>query len=608
MIKKGNPLLMGCTKINRAYNFSVKCEKSSISLLIYNSDAGDIKLRVDMDESYKTGDIFSCMISEIGLDKSLYCYECEGKKIVDPYAKTVTGCTIFGEEDNEKLHLSRVSLDLFDWEDDEPLHIPYDETIIYKMSVRGFTKSRTSGIKHKGTFAGIIEKIPYLKKLGITTLELMPAYEFDEIQRFDQFNKNELAGKYTPFPLKTPLNYWGYTKGFHFAPKAAFSSISEKKSDYTVEFKRMVKQLHRNNIEVIMEMYFEDESPDMIVDCIRYWVMQYHIDGVHLYADDVAFTIAANDGLLSKTKLITGYYNGKEKTYKNIYNYDTGFMNVARKFLKGDENQLATFSQVARNNPTQSVNINYITNHNGFTLMDLVSYDRKHNEINGENNRDGEDFNNSWNCGNEGKTRKKKVVELRQKQIKNAFMLLLLSQSVPLILAGDEFENTQMGDNNPYCIDSETSWLNWKKADSANEITEFVRKLIKFRKDNKILHMPKQLMASDYLSCGYPDISYHGGNAWYNAMEPFNRHIGIMYYGKYADDDKIIYIAYNMHWESHELALPKLPEKYEWKLEICSSDSDEAVMVECDRKVVVESRCIAVLVGQMEGMCEQTLL
>lgn len=591
---------MGCTKINRTYNFSFKCEKSEVSLLIYDSDACTVKTRVDMDERYKTGDIFSCVISGVGLDKCLYCYECDGKKVTDPYSKTVTGCINFGDDSGDGMHLSRVSLDMFDWEDDHQLCIPADETIIYKMNVRGFTKSRTSGVKHKGTFAGIIEKIPYLKKLGITTIELMPAYEFDEVQRFEQFKKHTLSEKYKAPDEKKVINYWGYTDAFHFAPKAAFSSVADKKSDYTVEFKRMVKNLHDNNIEVIMEMYFTDETPDMILDCVRYWVIEYHIDGIHLYTryDSSAFEILADDALLAKTKLITVYYNGQKKKYKNIYNYESGFANIARRFLKGDENQLAAFSQVIKNNPPQSADINYITNHNGFTLMDLVSYDRKHNELNGEANRDGEDFNHSWNCGHEGRTRQKKVLQLRRKQIKNAFMILLLSQATPLILAGDEFENTQMGNNNPYCIDDETSWLNWRKSDSAKELFSFVCDLIDFRKKNKVLHLPEQLRASDYLSCGYPDVSYHADNAWFNAMEPFNRHMAVMYCGEYANVKNLIYVAYNMHWEPHLLALPKLPAGYKWNVRINSSDDKNAVKINADRTVMIDSRCVAVLVGE----------
>lgn len=618
VIAKGNVLKMGSSKVGRTYNFAFASSSDSVSLLIYDSN-GSLRHKFEMDSEYKVGSVFACQISGEMLDKALYCYEVDGKKVIDPYAKTVSGCHEFGIEDEDVLYLSRIMLDKFDWQGDKPLNYPYDECIFYKMHVRGFTKSRTSGVKNKGTFAGIINKIPYLKELGITTIELMPAYEFDEMSRFMQFYEEKNQNIYTPVPIKMPVNYWGYTRGFHFAPKASFSSTALFKTDYTVEFKKMVKQLHANGIEVVMEMYFDKETPDMVLDCLRYWVTEYHIDGVHLYGSTVSLEMAAADPVLSGTKIITVYWNGNRGELKHMGNYNDGFSKVARCFLKGDENQLGDFVRVSRENPLSGANINYITNHNGFTMVDLVSYERKHNEANGENNKDGENFNHSWNCGVEGKSRKKKIVRLRQRQIKNAFMMLLLSAGTPLILAGDEFENSQSGNNNPYCIDGETTWLNWKNADSAKDMLEFLKELIAFRKKYKILHMPNQLMASDPVSCGYPDISYHGSKAWYQAMENYNRHIGIMYCTKYDGTKyggaksgntscraecgdggyELIYVAYNMHWEAHELALPKLTGVGVWTVKMCSGDKNEDVVLKDDKTVEIAPRTTAVLVSKL---------
>ena len=342
-------------------------------------------------------------------------------------------------------------------------------------------------------------------------------------------------------------------------------------------------------------------SSDFILDCARYWVTQYHIDGIHLYASETALEVLSKDPLLSDTKLITTYWNGERGTYKHMANYNNGFTQTVRQFLKGDENQLRQFAYVTRSNPDNSANINYVTNHNGFTMMDLVSFDRKHNENNGENNRDGENFNHSWNCGVEGKSRKKRIIELRQRQIKNAFTMLLTSAGTPLILAGDEFENSQGGNNNPYCIDGETSWLNWKSSNEACDIEEFVTKLIQFRKDNKILHMTKQLLAADPVSCGYPDVSYHGTNAWYQVMENYNRHIGILYCSKYAAFDmlqekdrfELIYVGFNLHWEWHDLALPKLAEGSKWTVEF--STGTEKIDVVENKLVKIPPRTTIVL-------------
>ena len=612
IISKGNPLLKGSTRLKDSYNFTFSCEADSVKLLLYCSGKKSPEHTVELTDSYKTGDVFSVNLSEVNLDNAMYCYEVDGQKIIDSYAKTVSGCEHFARYEEGTLHLSRVCLAPYDWEDDEPLETPYDESIFYKCSVRGFTKSTTSKVRHKGTFLGMAEKLPHLKELGITAVMLMPAYEYDEIGRFAQLYDNGY-GKYASGPITGRINYWGYTKGFYFAPKAAFSSVSGKNTDYTTEFKDMIKLFHKNGIEVIMEMHFYDEATDFILDCLHYWVTEYHIDGIHLYADEAALNAAAKDSLLSKTKLITVYWDGEPKKFKNMANYNSGFMNVVRKFLKGDENQLGDFVNVSRYNPPQSANINYITSHDGFTLMDLVSYDRKHNESNGENNTDGENFNNSWNCGEEGASRKKKVLQLRRQQLKNAFLLLLLSQGTPLILAGDEFGNSQGGNNNPYCVDSEVSWVTWNNKGIAAELMEFVKEVIAFRKAKKILHMPKQLLAYDSISCGFPDVSCHGNSAWYDTMESYNRHIGIMYCSQYAnienalkdtkneDENELLYIAYNMHWEEHELALPKADEECTWKLEMCSGNENSALIKEDSRTVWVAPRCIAVLSGKLTG-------
>lgn len=602
-ISKGNPLLMGSQKVNRSYNFSYACTNDNITLLIFDSKAEQVSYRIQMDATYKTGDVFSCKIGGVSLDKCYYGYEVNGRMRIDPYAKTITDCEEFGIEKEQPQYLSRIVLDHYDWEEDEPLRIPYEDCIFYKMNVRGFTKSRTSGVHHKGTFAGIIEKIPYLKELGITTIELMPCYEFDEMQRFPDISEESILSIYSSGPIRTPVNYWGYVKGYHFAPKASFTSIAGQRSDYTVEFKRMVKTLHRNGIEVVMEMYFEGETPDRVIDCLRYWVREYHIDGIHLYADAASLAIAADDPLLSRTKIITVYWEGHSKNYKNIGNSNEGFAITAKRFLKGDEDQLSSFVNIERANPVNSANVNYITSHNGFTLMDLVSYDRKHNDANGENNRDGENYNYSWNCGVEGKSRKRKVMELRQKQIKNAFFILLLAQGTPLILAGDEFENSQGGNNNPYCIDSETSWLNWKSAGQPGAIFTFVKELIAFRMSRRILHMPKQLLAYDQAGCGYPDISYHGSSAWYTTMENYERHIGIMYCSRYAkqdeEEDELIYVAYNLHWETHELALPNVAQGCQWEVIMSSLPDEKKLKITDNRMIRMEPRSIAVLTGKI---------
>ncbi|MGN0407874.1 MAG: hypothetical protein ACI4EJ_06430 [Bacteroides sp.] len=606
----GNPLQLGVTKTDNGYNFAVRSFAGELTLEIYekNIDGSSLKplFTVNLDESFKYGDIFSVKITGADLKDCFYRYMCDKGQVLDDYAKTLSGCGNFGEIDGSSMYLSRVELEEFDWQDDRCPRIPFNECIMYKLHVRGFTKSRTSGVSagKRGTFAGIIEKIPYLKSLGVTTIELMPAYEFDEAHRFEDGKISVMPMQYPDNAKKTGINYWGYSKGAHFAPKASYSRQSldgDSIPDYSVEFKKLVRELHANGMEVIMEMYFTHEESYMIRDCLRYWVTEYHIDGVHIYCDESALCAATEDPLLGNTKIITVYWNGAPSAngVKHIANYNTGFDEVAKRLLKGDENQLQRFVQVTRANPSQSANINYVTNHNGFTMMDLVSYDRKHNDDNGESNRDGENFNYSWNCGVEGPSKKKKINELRLGQIKNAFMMLLTAQGTPLILAGDEFGNAQSGNNNPYCLDNEITWLEWKNTAMSSKITEFVKELTAFRKSHPILHAADELTASDGLACGYPDVSYHSDNAWFSRMESFERCIGIMYCGEYVKNDRrneVIYIAYNLHWEEHKLALPDIPDKESWTVALSTSTQ---VLKPGDREFTAPPRSITILTGRL---------
>ena len=255
------------------------------------------------------------------------------------------------------------------------------------------------------------------------------------------------------------------------------------------------------------------------------------------------------------------------------------FMEDMRRFLKGDEGMLQAFEFRNRRNPAEYAVVNYMANTNGFTLMDAVSYDRKHNEKNGEENRDGSDYNYSWNCGAEGPTRKKKIVELRKQLIKNAYLLLFLSQGVPLLMAGDEFGNSQDGNNNAYCQDNAVSWLNWKLLETHKDQVEFVKRLIAFRKSHKMFHMDREPRIMDYKSCGRPDVSYHGENAWKPEFENFRRQFGILYWGAYAKkpdgtDDANFYVLYNMHWEPHMFGLPHLPKGAKWHVICSTADPD----------------------------------
>ncbi|MBQ2473650.1 MAG: alpha-amylase [Lachnospira sp.] len=609
-VRSGNPTIMGANLIDGVYNFSFANASSNVTLLLFSEKKKHPKYKIKFEEDMRFGDVYSMAISGIDLSSYFYAYEIDKHIFIDPYAKEITDCGCFGKKSREDVYISPICLPEYDWEGDRPLDLDYKDSIFYKLNVRGYTKSKTSKVKEKGTFRGIIEKLPYLKDLGITTIELMPAYEFDEIGRFYQLKEDSILSRYgvdTRFingEKSSTVNFWGYTRGFYFAPKASFSSRvagKDYKKGYSSEFKDLVKEAHKAGIEVVMEMFFVKESVSLCLDCVRYWVNEYHIDGVHVYGEETILKAIASDPMLSKTKVLTVFWEGNKGTYKHMANYNNDFQNVVRQLLKGDENQLQSFINVTKNNPTNSAVINYITNNNGFTLTDLVSYDRKHNELNGENNRDGENFNYSWNCGEEGPTKKRKIIDLRLKQIKNALTMVILSAGTPLILAGDEFANSQEGNNNPYCVDSEVSWLTWKETSTAKKIFDWTKTLIDFRKKYAILHQENPLSQTDRLSIGFPDLSYHGNNAWFTPTDNFIRQVGMMYSAAHGEEgvNELIYIAYNMHWEEHELALPKIDSKEGWKIVMCSATKKETATInEEKRTVLLAPRSVAILVGE----------
>ncbi|MBR5766871.1 MAG: hypothetical protein IKX95_08820, partial [Lachnospiraceae bacterium] len=404
------------------------------------------------------------------------------------------------------------------------------------------------------------------------------------------------------------INYWGFKSGSYFVPKPQYAYSD----DSTKEFKDMVKALHKAGIEVVMQFYFPlDINRNMISDCLRFWQGEYHIDGFHIFGSHLPLDVLATDPLLTDTKLYYERYdadaiftasNFASNTFLAEFNQD--YPVDVRRFLKSDEDMLHKYLFRQRCNPERIKVINHLTSFDGFTLNDLVSYDYKHNEDNGEDNKDGTGYNYSWNCGAEGFTRKNAILKLRMRQLKNAFCLLMFSQGTPMIMAGDEFMNSQNGNNNPYCQDNEVTWLNWKRNKRADELYDYVRKLIALRKGHPVLHMAKEATLLDHKSCGYPDISYHSEMAWYPQMETHIRYIGTMLCGMYAgnDHDDFFYIATNMHWEDHTFALPKLPRDLEWKYCMdTAGGSSEAYPVELDdngnKLIRVPARTIAVMIS-----------
>ncbi len=606
--------MFGLRKENDLYIFEAVVHTEQLYLNLYD---GNRKVRqIAFDHCQRIGDVWKLEISEDISDYS-YCYEADGVVFTDPNGTVFEGRKKFGLlKDGTKILKTPVAEAVAmpeisdEWIKDRPLETPYDESIIYRLHVRGFTEHSSSGVKKdvRGTFQGIIEKIPYLVSLGITAVELMPPYEFNEVMLPDYGSRNPYHAEVRPTGR---INYWGFTKdALQLAPKSSFTSDHKNPRN---EFRKLVYELHRNNIEVIVDLYFTNETlPDYITNVMRYWRINYHVDGIHMIGS-APYSVIARDPYLSRFKIWADSWDGqiseddrhsgayREYAPRYLADYNQGFQDDMRRILKGDENMLKTLMDRVRYNPSGRANIQYMANVSGMSLYDVLSYDRKHNEENHEDNRDGTNLNYSWNCGEEGATRKKSIKLLRRKMWRNAYVLLMLSQGTPLINSGDECGQTRLGNNNAYCHDSALNWMDWRLLDRNKELYDFARNMIAFRKKHKVFHQARALKQLDYRSVGIPDLSFHGENAWRPEMENYRRQLGVMYAGAYAEDDTFL-VLYNFHWEKHHflMAHPPLGKKWAVCIDTAAEEQNgiypEGQEIETENnEIVIEPRSIVVL-------------
>lgn len=604
---------LGVTLTENGAEILVQADAEKAELLLFNAGEKEPFERIPFQEEERTGDVWRMHLEGYELADLEYGFEADGKWMADPWAKAVTGRNQWGEMPDGKYGVrARIPNTEFSWEDDRHPEIPYADSILYRLHVRGFSMHPESGIRNKGTFAGLVQMIPYIKALGVTAVELMPVTEFDEVMTEEVFADG--TGKKEMRPTGK-LNYWGYAPSYLYALK---SSYGTGVMPVELEFKILVKELHSAGLECIMELFFTGkEAPMAVLNALRYWVEEYHVDGFQI-SGNAPKDLIARDPFLKRTKIFAGSWDmtssegggniRRERKVslhdKNLAVYNSSFQEVMRKFLNGEQGMVRSLMEWTEKNPEDHALINYMADNNGFTMMDMVSYNEKHNEANGEENRDGTDQNFSWNCGLEGPTSDENIMNLRFQQIRNAFMLLLLSQGTPLIMAGDEFGNSQNGNNNAYCQDNETSWLDWRLFEENLELFKFVQKLIQFRKLHKAFHMDHAARMADYRSLGYPDVSCHGSSAWKLDIEYFRKQLGIMYWGAYfctpdGRQDSTYYVAYNMHWGMHNLGLPKLPIGVVWK-EVLSS-SETAAVVKDRVKAQIPPRSIVVFEAVAES-------
>ena len=648
-LRHGTPLPFGSSIVSGGINFSVFSRNaSSCELVLFKKHELEpfIVIPFVSEENgyhFVVGNVFTMIVFDLHHEDIQYAYRMDGhyspnigfrfdknKYLADPYAKLISGREVWKQQpnwNNPYQHRSQVVFDDFDWKQDKPLEIPFEDLVIYEMHVRSFTAHESSAVKpnKRGTYAAIRDKIPYLKELGVNCIELLPIHEFDEFEnsRPNPVNPDELL-----------INYWGYSTVGFFAPKAGYAATG-KFGMQVDELKKLIMELHANGIEIILDVVFNhtaegnEKGPyisfrgidnstyylltpegyyynfsgtgntmncnnpivrNMILDCLRYWVAEFHIDGFRfdlasILSRDVNGAPMANpplleslayDPILGKCKLIAeawdagGLYQvGSFPSWGRWAEWNGKCRDDIRKFLVGEAGMVGAIAQRIQGSPDlynwrgPTASINFITCHDGFTLMDLFSYNNKRNEANGEHNNDGDNNNHSWNCGYEGESTDEGVIFLRKKMIKNALTLLLLCRGIPMILSGDEIGNTQFGNNNAYCQDNEISWINWQNLEDNSELFYYAKNMIGFRHNHPVLRGNKFFQNRDYMNTGYADISWHGTQAWNADWSGYSRTIAFLLDGKHAKggtvEDNTIYVAINMHWESHQFEIPKLP-------------------------------------------------
>ena len=635
----------GAVAIPGGVNFTIHTHgATSCELLLFHRKAEEPYAVIPFPESYRIGFCYSMIVFDLDIEEFEYAYRLDGpydekkglrfdknKILLDPYARAVTGQSQWGHVNNAQHgYRARVVQSNFDWGDQRHHSIPMEDLIIYELHVRGFTMDESSGVKHHGTFEGLREKIPYLKELGINAVELMPIFEFDEMRDVRLIDENEL------------IDFWGYNPVSFFAPNTSYCSSMEYNRE-GLELKTLIKDLHDNGIEVILDVVFNHTAEgnefgpcfsfkgfdnniyymltpdghyynfsgcgntlncnhpvvrDMILECLRYWVIEYRVDGFRF---DLASILGRNDdgtplsqppllrslafdSILGNVKLIAeawdagGLYQvGSFPSWKRWAEWNGRYRDDMRRFLKGDDFLAQTAAARITGSPDLydpayrggNASINFLTCHDGFTLHDLYSYNQKHNEANGWGNTDGADDNNSWNCGVEGETDDPAILALRKRLMKNACAVLLCSRGTPMFLSGDEFADTRYGNNNPYCQDNLISWLDWSLLKKNKDLFDFFQYMIRFRKDHPVIR--KDLEPS-YL--GVPAMSTHGLTPDETNFSGDNHVVCVRFagYNEATQKEDLVYLAVNSGWFPVTLTLPELPEHYKWKVAVNTGD------------------------------------
>ena len=658
-VRPGFYEINGATAYSYAVNFTVHSHgATACSLCLFHHREAEPYAVLEFPEHYRIGNTYSMLVYGLDIEDLEYAYQFDGpydekkgllfdksKYILDPYARAVTGQSVWGKKiDNSSFYKARVVRNEFDWGEAKQPLIPMEDLVIYELHVRNFTRHPSSKVTYPGTFEGTREKIPYLKELGINCVELMPVFEFNEMQ-----NRREIDGREL-------LECWGYNTVSFFAPNSCYCAKKQYNHEGR-ELKELIKELNENGIEVILDVVFNHTgegnefgpcfsfkgvdnniyymlTPDgkyynfsgcgntlncnhpivqqMILESLRYWVINYRVDGFRF---DLASILGRNedgspmskppllqtlafDPILGKTKLIAeawdagGLYQvGQFPSWNRWAEWNGRYRDDLRSFLKGDAGMAAAaalrLSGSADLYPKETrgrnASVNFLTCHDGFTLYDLYSYNEKHNELNGWNNTDGDNNGGSWNCGFEGDTEDEEVCQLRRRMIKNACVALMMSRGTAMFYAGDEFCNTQFGNNNPYCQDNEISWLDWNRLKENQDIFDFFKYMIDLRMKHDVVRKDREPC-----SFGYPAVSVHGVWPFCADFSWESRQVAVLYAGRNRqnEEDDIVYVAFNTYWETQEMILPDLCGRGKWQVLVDTWQEQSTKKYDLEKNVI----------------------
>ena len=655
----------GATAIPGGVNFTVHSRgATSVELLLFHREQDEPFAVLPFPEHYRIGNVYSMIVFKLNIQEFEYAYRVDGpyepergliydktRYLLDPYAKAVTGQSGWGKTQPHGQHYkARVVKDDFDWGSTRNPLIPMEDLIIYELHVRGYTMDDSSNVRCTGTFAGLMEKLPYLEELGVNAVELMPIFEFDEMLDYREVDGQKL------------YNYWGYNTVSFFAPNTSYTASTEYNREGN-ELKRFIQACKQKGIEVYLDVVFNHTAEgnemgpffsfkgfdnniyylltpegyyynfsgcgntlncnhpivhQMILDCLRYWVTTYRVDGFRF---DLASILGrdengapmvsppllqamAFDPILGDVKLIAeawdagGLYQvGSFPAWNRWAEWNGRYRDDMRRYIKGDEGmaqaaalRLTGSKDLYDTQARRNASVNFLTCHDGFTLHDLYAYNDKHNEKNGWNNTDGANDNNSWNCGVEGETDDPGVNALRERMVRNAITLLMCSRGTPMFLAGDEFGNTQHGNNNAYCQDNATSWLDWSLLEKNRGLFEFFRYMIRFRKAHRVLRANTNNGA-----CGFPDVSFHGTAPWKEEFGGHDHYVGVMFAGwERESGPQVVYVASNAYWCELEAELPQLPASMSWHLVVSTWQEEQGAYLQRGNRFTIGPRSVLV--------------